>query len=101
VFTSPTFNDKERLAVLLAQSIQGLQDALTYQGHYFAKLQSAAGLSRTQYLKELWSGISQLAFLKQLLKQNDLDHTLSVFKVSYWLRLKSYGATNIGWYLRK
>ncbi len=68
LLSDPDFFAPERLQTLIAEYRAGLESAVVHQGHRLAISLAARTLSRTAALSELWGGVHQLAFIKQLAK---------------------------------
>ncbi|XP_072181122.1 presequence protease, mitochondrial-like [Diadema setosum] len=77
VFTSPRLEDKEHLTTLVRMEAADLSSSLTNMGHAYAMKRASSSLSPSGRLHEIASGMSQVAFLKELAEKEDIDPLLS------------------------
>ncbi len=70
----PDFSDLARLHTLLAQIKTGLENSIPGSGHSYAARTAAASLTAGARLRESWTGLEQIRFIKGLaaLKQDEL-----------------------------
>lgn len=74
---APDFTDLARLHTLIAQIKTGLENSIPGSGHSYAARTAAASLTAGAKLRERWTGLEQVRFIKTLaaLKQEDLGAT--------------------------
>ena len=77
------FEDQRRLRVLLAEYQAGMESAIIHNGHRLAISLSSRNFSHASFLNEIWHGIHQLRFIKQL--NSDMTEE-KVFGISESLR---------------
>lgn len=58
-FSSPNFDDEERLRVLVMMSAQELANGISYSGHMYAMTRAARSLTPTADLQETFGGMDQ------------------------------------------
>ena len=63
---SPDFSDQTRLHKVLGQMQVSLENSVPQSGHTYAARMAAAGLSPAAKLREQWSGLSQIALVREL-----------------------------------
>jgi presequence protease len=63
------FQDLERLKSLLLQYQAGMEASIVSTGHRYAISLSARHLSKASYINELWHGIAQYQFIKEMTEQ--------------------------------
>lgn len=61
-----SFEDRKRLKILLSEYQAGMESALIHNGHRLAISLSCRHFSEASHLNEIWHGIHQLRFIKQL-----------------------------------
>ncbi len=66
---SPDFSDLQRIHTVLNQLKVSLENSVPQSGHTYAARTAAACLSPTAQLREQWSGLSQVALVRQLADQ--------------------------------
>ncbi len=66
IVTAPDFTDLQRLHTVLNQLKVSLQNSVPQSGHSYAARRAAASLSAAGKLREEWSGLSQIALVKEL-----------------------------------
>ncbi len=64
-----SFNDFERLKSLLLQYKAGMEASIVAAGHRYAVSLASRHLSKALYINELWHGIAQYQFIKNLIDQ--------------------------------
>lgn len=64
-----SFKDFERLKSLLMQYLAGMEASIVSTGHRYAISLAARHLSKSSYINELWHGIAQYQFIKQITTQ--------------------------------
>jgi Zn-dependent M16 (insulinase) family peptidase len=74
------FSDMTRLKSLLLEYRAGLESMVIRSGHRYAMSLSAKKFSPASYLNEIWGGIHQLRFVKQLTETLDEHHLVSIAK---------------------
>lgn len=74
---APDFTDLERLHTLIAQIKTGLENSIPGSGHSYAARTAAARLTAGARLRESWTGLEQVRFVKSLaaLKPQELADT--------------------------
>ena len=74
IFSSPDFSDLGRLHMLIGQIKTSLENSVPGSGHSYARDLAARHLTPAAKLKEQWSGIHQLKFIKDVaaIKEEDL-----------------------------
>ncbi len=74
---APDFTDLARLHTLIAQIKTGLENSIPGSGHSYAARTAAASLTAGARLRESWTGLEQVRFVKSLaeLKQEELGAT--------------------------
>ena len=63
------FQDFDRLKSLLLQYQAGMEASIVSTGHRYAISLSSRHLSKASYINELWHGISQYQFIKEITEQ--------------------------------
>jgi hypothetical protein len=63
------FQDLDRLKSLLLQYQAGMEASIVSAGHRYAISLSARHLSKASYINELWHGIAQYQFIKEMTEQ--------------------------------
>ncbi|PLY00525.1 MAG: peptidase M16 [Desulfuromonas sp.] len=63
---TPDFSDRQRLRTVLNQLKVSLENSVPHSGHTYAARTAAACLSPTAKLREEWSGLSQVALVREL-----------------------------------
>jgi len=66
LLTAPDFADQERLATILNQLKVNLENSLPAMGHRYAARAAAATLSGSGRLRERWSGVEHIRFVREL-----------------------------------
>jgi Zn-dependent M16 (insulinase) family peptidase len=61
-----TFSQTEQLKTLINLSLSEMQDGVTSSGHQYAMSMASAAASPKNRLSEVWGGLSQLIFLRDL-----------------------------------
>ncbi len=67
------FLNHDRLKSLLLEYCARLEPAVVNSGHHFAASLAARNISQVHHLDEICSGVSQLKFIKELIKSADMD----------------------------
>ncbi len=62
----PDFRDRERLHTILNQLRVNLENSLPAMGHRYAARAAAASISASSALKERWSGVTHIRFIRDL-----------------------------------
>ncbi len=62
----PDLGDEDRLRDILLEYRNELKSAIVPSGHSFASSRAERGLSQSEYLEELWKGVSQYLFVSRL-----------------------------------
>ncbi|MDA3789254.1 MAG: insulinase family protein [Desulfobacula sp.] len=76
------FQDFDRLKSLLLQYQAGMEASIVSTGHRYAISLSCRHLSKASYINELWHGISQYQFIKQITEQfNTKDNKNKILEV--------------------
>lgn len=60
-FSSPRFDDEQRLRVLVMMSAQELSNSISSSGHMYAMTRAARALTPTADLQETFSGMDQVS----------------------------------------
>ena len=71
-----SFEDHVRLKSLLLEYRAGLESMIIHNGHRYAISLSSRNFSSSAYISELWNGVHQLSYIKELtteLKSDQLD----------------------------
>jgi len=63
------FQDLDRLKSLLLQYQAGMEASIVSAGHRYAISLSSRHLSKASYINELWHGIAQYQFIKEIIEQ--------------------------------
>ncbi len=63
---TPDFSDLNRLNKVLGQMQVSMENSVPQSGHTYAARMAAAGLSPAAQLREQWSGLSQIALVREL-----------------------------------
>lgn len=63
---TPDFSDLNRLHKVLGQMQVSMENSVPQSGHTYAARMAAAGLSPAANLREQWSGLSQIALVREL-----------------------------------
>ncbi len=66
IILTPDFSDLNRLSTVLKQLKVSLENSVPQAGHSYAARRAAAFLSSAAKLREEWSGLSQIALVKEL-----------------------------------
>lgn len=72
IFTSPDFNDLQRLTTLIRMTASELAASVSEAGHKYALAHSASSLNSAAALEELFSGMSQVRLMKSIAETSDL-----------------------------
>ena len=76
------FQDFDRLKSLLLQYQAGMEASIVSTGHRYAISLSCRHLSKASYINELWHGIAQYQFIKQITEQfNTKDNKNKILEV--------------------
>ena len=76
------FQDFDRLKSLLLQYQAGMEASIVSTGHRYAISLSIRHLSKASYINELWHGIAQYQFIKQITEQfNTKDNKNKILEV--------------------
>jgi presequence protease len=81
LFGAPDFSDHERLSTVFNQLKTNLENSLPSAGHRYAARFAAASLSPSARLRERWSGIAHLRFVRSVaaLPSSELGETVARF----------------------
>ncbi|MBF0241366.1 MAG: insulinase family protein [Desulfamplus sp.] len=71
-----SFSDTTRLKNLLLQYRAGMESSIVPNGHRYAMSLAAKNLSLSSKIAEMWHGISQFQFIKQLTESGDIADKL-------------------------
>lgn len=66
ILLKPDFSDLQRIHTVLNQLQVSLENSVPQSGHTYAARTAAASLSQVGWLREQWSGLSQVALIRQL-----------------------------------
>jgi Zn-dependent M16 (insulinase) family peptidase len=79
---NPNFSDKQRIHTVLNQLKISLENSVPQSGHTYAARNAAAGLSAVARLREQWSGLSQLALIREWAAKSvaELDELVVIFQ---------------------
>ncbi len=66
ILLKPDFSDLQRLHTVLNQLQVSLENSVPQSGHTYAARTAAASLSQVGWLREQWSGLSQVALIREL-----------------------------------
>ena len=66
ILLKPDFSDLPRIHTVLNQLQVSLENSVPQSGHTYAARTAAASLSRVGWLREQWSGLSQVALIREL-----------------------------------
>ena len=66
IIMAPDFTDLKRLSTVLKQLKVSLENSVPQAGHSYAARRAASALSSAAKLREEWSGLSQIALVKEL-----------------------------------
>ncbi len=77
---TPDFSDLTRLHKVLGQLQVSMENSVPQSGHTYAARMAAAGLSPAAQLREQWSGLSQIALVRELASKSvdDLDQLATI-----------------------
>ena len=70
IIQTPDFSDLQRLSTVLKQLKVSLENSVPQAGHSYAARRAASTLSGAAKLREEWSGLSQIAIVKDLAAKN-------------------------------
>ncbi len=73
LLAAPDFQDRERLHTILNQLRVNLENSLPAMGHRYAARAAAASLTPSARLKERWSGIEHLRFVRAVAGRDPAD----------------------------
>uniref|UniRef100_A0A671YQP3 Pitrilysin metallopeptidase 1 n=1 Tax=Sparus aurata TaxID=8175 RepID=A0A671YQP3_SPAAU len=76
IFNSPHLDDEERLRVLVMMSAQELANGISYSGHMYAMTRSSRHLTPAGDLRETFSGMDQVKFMKRIAEMSDLSQVI-------------------------
>lgn len=65
LLTAPDFSDLERLRTVIGQVRVSMENSIPGSGHSYAARAAAAALTPASYLREEWSGMSQIRRIQQ------------------------------------
>ncbi len=66
ILLKPDFSDLQRIHTVLNQLQVSLENSVPQSGHTYAARTAAATLSQVGWLREQWSGLSQVALIREL-----------------------------------
>ena len=66
ILLKPDFSDLQRIHTVLNQLQVSLENSVPQSGHTYAARTAAASLSQVGWLREQWSGLSQVALIREL-----------------------------------
>ncbi|MCF6267372.1 MAG: insulinase family protein [Desulfuromusa sp.] len=66
ILLAPDFSDLQRIHTVLNQMQVSLENSVPQSGHTYAARVAAASLSQVGWLREQWSGLSQVALIREL-----------------------------------
>ncbi len=75
-----SFHDHERLFQLLFQYRAGMESAIVSAGHQYAISMSSRHISRPSWIKEIWHGMAQYQFIKEITKKLESNGNQDVLK---------------------
>ncbi|XP_043239224.1 presequence protease, mitochondrial-like isoform X1 [Amphibalanus amphitrite] len=81
IFTGVTFENRERLSSQLQMSAAELANSVPHAGHQYAMSSAAAGLTGSAQLRQLYSGLDQVRYVRQLVTDGELDMTVTKLKM--------------------
>ncbi|XP_065648891.1 presequence protease, mitochondrial isoform X2 [Hydra vulgaris] len=73
ILNEPEFNNPDRLRTLINSAASDLSQSVAQSGHLYAMACAAKGLTPAAQLSELFSGLRQVEFMKELSEQEGLD----------------------------
>ncbi|KAJ8272468.1 hypothetical protein GJAV_G00089420 [Gymnothorax javanicus] len=76
IFSSPHFDDQERLRVLVMMAAQELSNGISYSGHTYAMTRAGRTLTPSADLQETFGGMDQVRFMKRIAEMPDLTVVL-------------------------
>lgn len=78
---TPDFSDVQRIHTVLNQLQVSLENSVPHSGHTYASRSAAANLSPAGQLREQWSGLSQVALVRELAGRSvdQLDGLVDIF----------------------
>jgi len=86
VLNSPKFNNPDRLRTLINAIASDLAMSVPHHGHLFAMGTAASSLSPTGRLGELFGGITQVEFMKDIAEREDLDEVIEhLMRISMYI----------------
>lgn len=77
---SPDLVNKKQIKDILLEERNGLHSSIIGSGHQFAITHAASFISTSKYIDEIMGGISQLRFLDDLIKKDDLSSIVDAMK---------------------
>ncbi|KAM9323323.1 presequence protease, mitochondrial [Pholidichthys leucotaenia] len=78
IFTSPHFDNEERLRVLVMQSAQELANGISYSGHLYAMTRASRHLTPAGEIQETFGGMEQVRFMKRIAEMPDLTKVMRI-----------------------
>ena len=66
LFVEPDFSDRDRLHTVLNQLRTNLENSIPTMGHRYAARAAAAGLTPAARLRERWSGVEHIRFVRRI-----------------------------------
>jgi presequence protease len=73
LFTQPDLSNRKQINDVLLEMRNGLNASIIGSGHQVAMLLASSRLSHSRFTEELMGGLSQLRFLDNLVRKNDVD----------------------------
>lgn len=77
---TPDFTDKNRLYTVIGQIKISLENSISNSGHSYAMRSATSKLTPAGYVKEIWSGLTQVQLIKKIanINEEDLDEISTI-----------------------
>jgi len=76
LFTEPNLSNSKQTKDILLEERNNLNASIIGSGHQMAMILASSGLSHSRLVEEKLGGVSQLRFLDNLVRNNDIDETI-------------------------
>jgi len=73
VLSCPIFHNKELMKTHIFSTASGLEESIIGSGHRYALINAVSSFRASTFLNEIWSGITQVSFMNELLMDAQVD----------------------------
>ncbi|KAK3738451.1 hypothetical protein QZH41_017087, partial [Actinostola sp. cb2023] len=80
IFARPTLDDQDRLRTLINMIASDLANSIAHSGHSYAMSLASSSLTPAAKLGELFGGLSQVLFMKNLVEAEDLTAIIQTLR---------------------